>query len=125
MLQASASSWNAGDLDGFLDDYADDPGLTFVGGGSVIRGRAEVRRRYLETYWASGSRRDSLRFRDLEIRALGSRHALALGRYELYRPDGEIEVTGSGRFSLVLRIEDGRWSIVHDHSSSDGGQGEG
>lgn len=125
MLQASASSWNTGDLDGFLDDYSDEPGLTFVGGGTVIRGRAEVRRRYLESYWAPGSRRDSLRFRDLEIRPLGPTHALAHGRYELYRPGDEVEVTGRGRFTLVLRLDDDRWSIVHDHSSPEPGRGEG
>ena len=46
MLDASAASWNAGDLDGFVDDYTEDPALAFVGSSGVTRGIAEVRARY-------------------------------------------------------------------------------
>ncbi|HKK92841.1 MAG TPA: nuclear transport factor 2 family protein [Longimicrobiales bacterium] len=139
MLDASAASWNAGDLDGFLDDYTGDPDLAFVGASGVTRGIAEVRARYETGYWSTGAPRDSLRFEDIEVRPLGDRHALALGRYVLYRPagsgtpedtvtdpnaagrgdgaaDGET-VTSTGWFSLVLGLDDGRWRILHDHTS--------
>ena len=117
MLRASAASWNAGDLDGFLDDYSADPGLTFSGATGVVRGRDAVRARYLESYWAEGAERDSLRFEALEVRPLGEEHALALGRYVLYRPEAGDSVTATGAFSLVLRHEDDGWRIIHDHSS--------
>lgn len=123
MLRASARSWNAGDLDAFVDDYLDSPEMTFVGGSDVVRGREEVRARYEASYWAPGVERDSLRFEELEIRPLGDRHALALGRYVLYRPPAD-STTATGRFSLVLRRmgdgndgDDREWKIVHDHSS--------
>lgn len=120
MLRASTRSWNAGDLDGFVDDYLDSPEMTFVGGSDVVRGREEVRARYEASYWAPGVERDSLRFEELEVRPLGDRHALALGRYVLYRPPSD-STTATGRFSLVLRRMDdedgGEWKIVHDHSS--------
>jgi ketosteroid isomerase-like protein len=127
MLNASAASWNAGDLDGFVDDYSDDPTLAFVGASGVTRGIAEVRARYESGYWSSGAPLDSLRFEDLEVRPLGERHALALGRYVLHRPAegaenesgpaGETTITSTGWFSLVLGLEDGSWRILHDHSS--------
>lgn len=119
MLRSSAESWNAGDLDGFLDDYAADGGLTFVGAGGPIRGREEVRRRYVEGYWAPGSERDSLRFEDVEVRPLGPGHALAVGRYVLYRPGASPETTSTGWFTLVLAKQDSGWAIVHDHSSAE------
>jgi len=118
MLQASAASWNGGDLDGFLDDYWRSEGLTFSGGTGITRGWEDVRTRYLTTYWVPGNSRDSLRFEDIEVTELGSEHALALGRYVLYRPDEGGRVSSTGFFSLVLRKLEGRWKIVHDHSSA-------
>jgi beta-aspartyl-peptidase (threonine type) len=119
MLQASAASWNAGDLDGFLDDYWNSDELTFSGATGVTRGWDDVRQRYLRSYWAPGVSRDSLRFEDTEVLPLGSDHALALGRYVLFRPgqDGET-VSGTGYFSLVLLRTAEGWKIIHDHTSA-------
>jgi len=118
MLQASAASWNAGDLEGFLDDYWRSDTLTFSGSTGVTRGWVDVRERYLRTYWAPGVARDSLRFEELEVMPLGSDHALTLGRYALYRPEAGDSVTSTGYFSLVLRRGEGGWKILHDHTSS-------
>jgi ketosteroid isomerase-like protein len=121
MLNASADSWNSGDLGGFVDDYTDDPALAFVGSTGVTRGIAEVRARYESGYWAGGGPADSLRFEGLELTPLGDRHALALGRYVLYQPgsaDAGESVTSTGWFSLVLGHDGERWRILHDHSSA-------
>ncbi|NNM03862.1 MAG: DUF4440 domain-containing protein, partial [Gemmatimonadetes bacterium] len=67
MLRASAASWNGGDLDGFMDDYWRSDDLTFSGGTGVTRGWESVRTRYLDTYWAPGASRDSLRFEGIEV----------------------------------------------------------
>lgn len=120
MLNASTASWNAGDLDGFLDDYLNSQALTFSGASGVTRGWEEVRGRYERTYWAPGAQRDSLRFEDLQVASLGSDHALALGRYVLYRPEEDGRVTATGHFSLVLRRVEGAWKIIHDHTSASG-----
>lgn len=123
MLRASAGSWNAGDLEGFLDDYTDREDLTFTGSSGVRRGKDAVRESYRASYWAPGAQRDSLRFDSLEVRVLGTDHVLVLGRYVLYRPTPEgageaaDSVTGTGPFTLVLRREEGAWRILHDHSS--------
>ncbi len=124
MLRASARSWNGGNLDGFLDDYWKSDDLTFSGSQGVTRGWDDVRNRYLESYWAPDSVRDSLRFEEIEIIPLGDGHALALGRYVLFRPQEEDMVTSSGFFSLVLRRIDGNWKILHDHTSATPAEGE-
>lgn len=116
MLESSARSWNAGDLDGFLDDYLPAPTTTFVG-SSVTRGPDEIRKRYLASYWKSGKPAQHLRFEDIRVRPLGSDHALALGRYVLLEP-GTDRTQGTGWFSLVLlRTAPQVWRIIHDHSS--------
>lgn len=118
MLRSSAEAWNGGDLDGFMDDYWNDPDLTFSGSTGVTRGWEDVRQRYLRTYWAPEANRDSLRFEELEVRILGEAHALALGRYVLHQPESGT-TTGTGFFSLVLwKTADG-WRIVHDHTSAE------
>jgi beta-aspartyl-peptidase (threonine type) len=118
MLNSSAEAWSAGDLDGFMDDYWNDPDLTFSGPAGVTRGWQGVRDRYLRTYWAPGVARDSLRFEDLEVRMLGEAHALVLGRYVLYQPESST-TNATGFYSLVLwKTADG-WKIVHDHSSAE------
>jgi len=118
MLNASAASWNDGDLDGFLDDYWRSDDLTFSGATGVTRGWEEVRQRYLRSYWAPGASRDSLRFEELEVTALGENYALVLGRYVLYRPEEDGQITGTGHFSLVLKRVEGSWRIIHDHTSA-------
>jgi beta-aspartyl-peptidase (threonine type) len=118
MLQASTGSWNAGDLDGFLDDYWQSEELTFSGADGVTRGWMGLRDRYAAGYWAPGVTRDSLRFEDLEVVPLGQGYALALGRYVLYRPGDTETTTGSGYFSLVLARVEGVWKILHDHTSA-------
>jgi beta-aspartyl-peptidase (threonine type) len=127
MLQASAASWNEGDLDGFMDDYWVSEDLTFSGATGVTRGWDNVKERYLQTYWAPGSVRDSLVFEDVEVHVLGAAHAIALGRYVLFPPGAESGTTpSSGFFTLVLSQMDGDWKIVHDHTSStpeESGQG--
>lgn len=118
MLRSSTAAWNAGDLDGFVDDYWPSEGLTFSGSGGVTRGWEDVRGRYERTYWAPGAQRDSLRFEELEVMPLGLAHALTLGKYVLYRPEEGDRVTSTGFFSLVLRKVEGEWKIIHDHTSA-------
>jgi len=118
MLEASAASWNAGDVEGFLDDYLRSDELTFSGAEGVTRGWEDLRNRYLEKYWAPGTVRDSLVFEDLEVFPLGADHALTLGRYVLL-PRGEPGAEpNTGFFSLILVKQDEGWKIVHDHTTA-------
>ena len=116
MLDASAEAWNRGDLDGYIEDYA--PDATFVGSDGLIRGSAEIRRRYAEGYWSGGTPPDALRFEILDVRVTGPGTATAVGRYILYDRDSGAS-TGTGMFSLSLGKIGGVWKILHDHSSAD------
>ncbi len=111
LLAHGAAAWTRGDLAGFVSDYA--PDATFVTARRVLHGRAEIEAHYAPRF-APGSARDSLSFQDLEVDVLAPDALNAVAFYVLQRGDS---VVARGPTSLVMRFSDGRWFIVHDHSS--------
>lgn len=113
MLERSARAWNRGDLDTFVDDYVDADRTTFVGRRGVLHGRAAIRAVYAPRF-APGGVRDSLSFEQLEVDSLAPGVAHVLAYYVLSRGDSTV---ARGPTSLVMLRVNGRWRIVHDHSS--------
>jgi uncharacterized protein (TIGR02246 family) len=117
MLVHSAASWNRGDLTAFVDDYLSTDETTFVGGRGVLRGTAPIRAAYAPRF-APGGVRDSLSFVLLDVDPLAPDIVNVIATYVLARHvSGRDSVTATGPTSLVMRRVDGRWRIVHDHSS--------
>jgi uncharacterized protein (TIGR02246 family) len=113
-LEVSTEGWNRGDLDAFLVPYAED--ATFVGSRGLLRGKPAIRAQYQSSYFAAGRVRGKLRFDGIEVRMLGPRNALAVGRYVVTeRGAGQQDATGL--FSLALERRPEGWRIIHDHSS--------
>lgn len=113
MLEAQAEAWNRGDVEAFMQPYWHSPDLTFTSGGEVRRGWRAVLRRYKQRY-PTRENMGRLSLSKLEVRELGPRAALVLGRWHIERS----EPIG-GRFTLVCRKMPGGWVIVHDHTSTD------
>lgn len=113
VLDEQVAAWNRGDLDAFMDGYWRSPDLVFTSGGNVQRGWQTTLDRYRASYGTSPETMGRLTFSDLEVHPLGDGAAWALGRWALDN-DGE---TMGGVFSLVFREVDGRWVIIHDHTS--------
>jgi uncharacterized protein (TIGR02246 family) len=117
MLGRSAANWNRGDLDAFVADYLPSDATTFVGGHGVLRGTAPIRAAYAPRF-APGGVRDSLSFVLLDVDPLAPDVVNVIATYVLARHiAGRDSVTATGPTSLVMRRVDGRWRIVHDHSS--------
>jgi uncharacterized protein (TIGR02246 family) len=116
VLADQAAAWNRGDLEAFMDGYWRSPDLVFTSGGNVQRGWQTTLDRYVATYGTSPGTMGRLTFADLEIHPLGDGAAWALGRWGLEFDGGQ---SPGGIFTLVFREIDGRWLIVHDHTSSD------
>jgi ketosteroid isomerase-like protein len=114
VLDVQAVAWNRGDLDAFMDGYWRSPDLIFTSGGIVQRGWQTTLDRYRASYGTSPETMGRLTFSDLEVHPLGPGAAWALGRWGLEHRDGG---TVGGVFSLVFREIDGKWVIVHDHTS--------
>lgn len=117
MLARAAGNWNRGDLDAFVDDYQPGAATTFIGSRGVLRGRAEIRAAYAPRF-APGGTRDSLSFEIVDVDPVAPDALNVIAMYTLARRVGVRDsVTARGPTSLLLRRVDGRWRIVHDHSS--------
>lgn len=113
-LKQSATRWNNGDLEGFLQDYHKGEEMTFTSGGRILQGYDALEQRYRKSYGDSVNTMGTLTFSDLEAWRLGPNQALVLGRWQLKRE----EATDEGVFSLVMVKIDDKWKILHDHTSA-------
>lgn len=112
LLRTQQNAWNKGSIDGFMEHYWQSDALTFSSGGNTTRGWAATKARYKRRY-ATREQMGTLDFGQLEFQMLGESAALVLGRWKLERKAGPV----GGNFSLVLRKINGRWLIIHDHTS--------
>jgi ketosteroid isomerase-like protein len=111
-LEATASHWNAGDLEAFIAPY--DASSTYMTKDGPI-GRDAMRDHYRATYFGPGGAKPRpLRFERIVVRPLGDDHALMTGRFVL---GGGGKPDQSGWFTLVWVRTAGGWRILHDHSS--------
>jgi ketosteroid isomerase-like protein len=112
VLSQQASAWNRGDIDAFMEHYWKSESLTFSAGGQTTRGWQATKDNYRRRY-PTRDAMGTLTFAELEIVPIGAEGALVLGKWKLDRASSPV----GGNFSLVLRRIDGRWLIVHDHTS--------
>jgi beta-aspartyl-peptidase (threonine type) len=112
VLRAQEEAWNQGDVDAFMEHYWNSEELTFSSEGKTTRGWEATLNRYRERY-PTRDKMGEVKFSNLEITPLGDSTALVLGQWNLDRESEPL----SGNFSLVVRKFDGRWLIVHDHTS--------
>jgi beta-aspartyl-peptidase (threonine type) len=112
VMDAQATAWNRGSIEGFMQGYWNSPQLTFVSGANVTRGWQPTVERYKKSY-DTPEKMGVLTFSELEITILSKDAAVVLGNWALQR---EKDKPG-GKFTLVFRRFKDGWKIVHDHTS--------
>lgn len=113
LLSAQSGAWNRGDIDGFMQGYAQTDELRFASGATVTLGWRATLERYKQRY-PDKTAMGTLAFTDLEITGLAPDTALAFGRWKLTREKD----APHGLFTLTLKKTASGWRIVHDHTSS-------
>jgi ketosteroid isomerase-like protein len=113
VLNAQQDAWNRGDIDAFMNGYAQSASTVFVSEDEVRRGWETVRDRYRIRY-SDGAKMGTLSFSDIEITMLSSDAAVVLGLWRLKRANDEPH----GRFTLIFKRLPEGWRIVHDHTSA-------
>lgn len=113
VLDAQAAAWNRGDIEGYMQGYAQSDDTVFVSGDNVTRGWRTVLERYKKGY-DSREKMGLLTFSDLEIKPFGRDAAIVIGRWQLKRASD----MPHGRFTLIFRRTRAGWRIIHDHTSS-------
>jgi ketosteroid isomerase-like protein len=112
VLERQKHAWNRGDIQAFMQGYHRSPHIVFTSAGKIRRGWDETLASYEQKYVA-GDAMGHLEFRDVELQPVGADGAVALGHWQLT----ETPKAGEGVFTLVFAKVDGRWGIVHDHTS--------
>jgi|JI9StandDraft_2_1071091.scaffolds.fasta_scaffold261090_1 uncharacterized protein (TIGR02246 family) len=112
IVAAQKDAWNVGDFEKFMDAYWKSDKLTFSSGGKTRRGWKATLENYKKSY-PDKATMGTLTFANMEVEALGPDVAMMLGEWKI-----EGEKPANGNFSLVWRKIDGKWVIIHDHSSS-------
>ena len=112
IVETQSVAWNRGDIAEFMEPYWHDERLTFSSSGKTKRGWQATFENYKKNY-PDRATMGRLTFTELETQELGPDVMLMLGNWHLER-----SMPVGGNFSLVWRRIDGKWFIVHDHSSS-------
>ncbi|MGA8596832.1 MAG: nuclear transport factor 2 family protein [Bryobacteraceae bacterium] len=113
VLNRQAVAWNKGDLEQFVNPYADR--CTLVGTQISEVTRAEVLAHY-QTKYPSRAAMGKLTFSGLTVNPLDERIAMVTGHWHLDRNAASGGSVG-GVFSLVFELSNGTWKIVLDHTS--------
>ena len=111
LLNKQDEAWNRGDLDSFLEPYDDTGKLVFLS-TALIRSRAELKAKYEKRYATGASDYGKLSFTELQVEELAPGLARAWGKWTV-----QAKETSTGWFTLLLQKLNGRWRIIHDHSS--------
>jgi uncharacterized protein (TIGR02246 family) len=113
VLSAQQDAWNRGDIDAFMNGYAQSASTVFVSEDEVRRGWETVRDRYRIRY-SDRAKMGTLSFSDIEVTMLSPDSAVVLGLWRLKRANDEPH----GRFTLIFKRLPEGWRIVHDHTSA-------
>ena len=114
VLDRQVIAWNKGDLEGFMEGYWNSDQLSFYSGATRTSGWQTTLNRYRGRYQSAGSEMGALTFSDLEIEMLSSTSAFVRGNWKLKMTNSE----PGGLFTLIFRKLNGKWRIVHDHTSN-------
>jgi uncharacterized protein (TIGR02246 family) len=113
VLTAQQEAWNRGDIDAFMNGYAQSASTLFISGDEVTRGWDTVRERYRKKY-SDRSKMGTLTFSEIEVIPLSPDSAVVLGRWKLQRAKDQPH----GRFTLVFKRPAEGWRIIVDHTSA-------
>ena len=113
VLTNQQDAWNRGDIDGFMNGYAQSASTVFVSEDEVTRGWETVRERYRVKY-SDRAKMGTLTFSEVEVTMLSPDAAVVLGHWQLKRANDEPH----GRFTLIFKRLPEGWRIVHDHTSA-------
>jgi ketosteroid isomerase-like protein len=114
VLDDQVIAWNRGDIPAFMEGYDNSESTTFIG-ATITKGHAQVLASYLKRY-PTREKMGTLRFSDLEVRALGADYASVIGKFHLDRT-AEAGGEAAGIFTLLFHKTGQGWKVILDHTS--------
>ena len=115
VIASVGAGMEAGDFDALDQLFVSDRGLHIIEGAGVNHGWADYRDNHLKPE-LEGFRNFSYQWHSIEPRVHGET-AFAAFRYDLSAETERGAIEMEGRGSIVLERRDGRWMVVHLHTS--------
>ncbi|WP_240755272.1 DUF4440 domain-containing protein [Pedobacter sp. SYP-B3415] len=112
LLETQRKSWNAGDLETFMQTYQKSDSLLFVGKSGPTYGWQQTLDNYRKGY-PDKAAMGTLTFDIRKVEFLARDIAFVLGGWHLKRASDEPQ----GFFTLLMRKTPRGWKIISDHSS--------
>lgn len=112
LLAQQTADWNSGNVEAFMDGYWRDDRVRFASGGKLERGWENVLSDYKLRY-PDGDAMGELRTVGIEVTEISNDAALVFGQWVVSARGADY----CGLFTLLVREFDGRWLVVHDHTS--------
>lgn len=110
-MEAQESSWNNGDIAGFMEYYWKSDSLKFIGKKGITYGWQQTLDNYIKGY-PDKTAMGILKFVINECTQLSPTCIYVIGSWEL-----EKKKAVGGYFTLLWRKINGKWVIVADHTS--------
>ena len=117
VMAATREAWNRGDLAGYMAGFARSERTRHIFNRDVTVSHSAIEARFRSRY-PDPSSMGTISNSDLDISVLAPDAASAFAHWTFER-DGK---TFAGVFTLIFRRLDGRWVIVHDHSTAFAGE---
>ena len=112
VLSKQTAAWNQGDFDQFMVGYLHTDSLMFIGKSGITYGYAATLSNYKNSY-SGADKMGKLSFEILNLKKLGRKHYLVVGKWSLKRTAGDV----GGYYTLTFEKQNNGWVIVADHSS--------
>jgi ketosteroid isomerase-like protein len=112
LLHTQTTSWNRGDVEGFMQTYWKSDSLMFIGKSGVVWGWQQTLDNYKKGYPDTAAM-GKLSFDIIQVKPLDKNHYFVVGKWMLKRSMGDV----GGHYTLLMRRIKGQWKIVADHSS--------
>ena len=112
VLSKQTAAWNQGDFDQFMVGYLHTDSLMFIGKSGITYGYAATLSNYKKSY-SGADKMGKLSFEILNLKKLGRKHYLVVGKWSLKRTAGDV----GGYYTLTFEKQNNGWVIVADHSS--------
>lgn len=111
ILDQQKSSWNEGNIEGFMAYYWNSERFTFQSENTRLHGWQKLLERYKKSY--SGENMGTLDFTDIVMNVMSNEFVYVLGRWKLILKDS----TKEGLFTIIFQRMPEGWKIIHDHTS--------
>lgn len=111
VMNAQKIAWNNGDIEGYMEGYWKNDSLVFIGAKGVTHGWNTTLTNYKKGY-PTKEKMGKLDFTDVQIKPLGKKYALVIGKWYLERDEKSI----GGIYSLVFQKFKNGWKIISDHT---------